>query len=150
MKLDKIDQQILSLLQKDAQRPFTEIAEQVCVSPGTVHVRMRKLKEAGIVTGSTLKINYATLGFDIKAFLGIYLEKSGLYDDVVGQLREIPEILSIDYTTGDYSIFVKIICRDTNHLREVLHDKIQQVKGIDRTETIISLEETLDREINLR
>ncbi len=149
MTLDEIDHKIISLLQEDAQRPYTEIAERVCVSPGTVHVRMRKLKQSGIVTGSTLKLDYSKLGYDIKAFLGIYLEKSGLYDDVVDQLRDIPEILSIDYTTGDYSIFVKIICRDTNHLREVLHDKIQQVRGIDRTETIISLEETLDREVKL-
>jgi len=110
---------------------------------------MNKMEEAGIVEKTTVKINYAKLGFDITAFIGIYLEKSALYDKVVARLKEIPEITSIHYTTGNYSMFVKIHCRDTNHLKEVLHDKMQQVEGIDRTETMISLEESLDRNLKL-
>lgn len=110
---------------------------------------MAKLEEAGIVEKTTLKLNYARLGYDITAFIGIFLEKSALYDKVVAKLKEIQEITSIHYTTGNYSMFVKIHCRDTNHLKEVLHDKMQQVDGIERTETMISLEESLDRNLTL-
>ena len=104
---------------------------------------------AGIIEKTTLKVNYAKLGFDIMAFIGIYLEKSALYEQVLAKLKDIWEITSIHYTTGNYSMFVRIHCRDTNHLKIVLHDKIQQVEGIERTETMISLEESLDRNLNL-
>ena len=147
--IDKTDLKILEILIQDAKRPFTEVAKKVFVSQGTVHVRMNKLQEAGIVEKTTLKINYAKLGFDITAFIGIYLEKSALYEQVLAKLKEIPEVTNIHYTTGNYSMFVKIHCRDTNHLKEVLHDKMQQVEGIERTETMISLEESLDRSVIL-
>jgi Lrp/AsnC family transcriptional regulator for asnA, asnC and gidA len=147
--VDNVDLKILEILRDDAKKPFTEVARKVHVSQGTVHVRMNKMEEAGIVEKTTVKINYAKLGFDITAFIGIFLEKSALYDKVVARLKEIPEITSIHYTTGNYSMFVKIHCRDTNHLKEVLHDKMQQVDGIERTETMISLEESLDRHLNL-
>ncbi len=148
-KLDDIDYKILSILTNNAQLPYTEVANRVFVSGGTVHVRMKKMEKMGIIRGSQLNIDYSKLGFDIKAFLGIYLKESALYDEVVEQLSKIHEIISIDYTTGTYSMFCKIICRDTNHLREVLHDKIQKVSGIDRTETIISLDETISRNVKL-
>lgn len=147
--IDKTDLRILDILVKDAKRPFTEVAKKAFVSQGTVHVRMNKMEEAGILEKTTLRINYAKLGFDITAFIGIYLEKSALYDKVLTKLKDIPEIVSIHYTTGNYSMFLKIHCRDTNHLKEVLHDKMQQVEGIERTETMISLEESLDRNLKL-
>jgi len=146
---DNTDRKILDILVKDAKKPYTEVARLVHVSQGTVHVRMNKLVEAGVVDRTTLKINYARLGYDITAFIGIYLEKSALYDEVLEKLKGIPEITSIHYTTGNYSMFVRIHCRDTNHLKEVLHDRMQQVPGIDRTETMISLEESLDRPFTL-
>ncbi len=148
-EIDNTDLKILEILRDDAKKPFTEVARKVNVSQGTVHVRMNKLEEAGIVEKTTLKLNYAKLGYDITAFIGIFLEKSALYDKVVARLKQIQEITSIHYTTGNYSMFVKIHCRDTNHLKEVLHDKMQQVDGIERTETMISLEESLDRNLNL-
>ncbi|MBL7839986.1 MAG: Lrp/AsnC ligand binding domain-containing protein [Cyclobacteriaceae bacterium] len=148
-EIDNTDLKILEILRDDAKKPYTEVARRVNVSQGTVHVRMTKLEEAGIVEKTTLKLNYAKLGYDITAFIGIFLEKSALYDKVVAKLKEIQEITSIHYTTGNYSMFVKIHCRDTNHLKEVLHDKMQQVDGIERTETMISLEESLDRNLNL-
>lgn len=148
-EIDNTDLKILEILRDDAKKPFTEVARRVNVSQGTVHVRMTKLEEAGIVEKTTLKLNYARLGYDITAFIGIFLEKSALYDKVVAKLKQIDEITSIHYTTGNYSMFVKIHCRDTNHLKEVLHDKMQQVDGIERTETMISLEESLDRNLNL-
>lgn len=148
-EIDKTDLKILEILTEDAKKPFTEVAKKVFVSQGTVHVRMNKMEEAGIIEKTTLRVNYAKLGYDITAFIGIYLEKSALYDKVLAKLKDIPEITNIHYTTGNYSMFIKIHCRDTNHLKEVLHDKMQQVEGIDRTETMISLEESLDRSLKL-
>jgi len=148
-EIDNTDLKILEILMQDAKRPYTEVARKVNVSQGTVHVRMNKMADAGILEKTTLRINYARLGYDITAFIGIYLEKSALYDKVLAKLKDIPEITSIHYTTGNYSMFVKIHCRDTNHLKEVLHDKMQQVEGIERTETMISLEESLDRNLKL-
>jgi Lrp/AsnC family transcriptional regulator, regulator for asnA, asnC and gidA len=149
LELDNTDYKILEILMQDAKKPYTEVAKRANVSQGTVHVRMGKMESAGIIEKTTLRINYAKLGFDITAFIGIYLEKSALYEQVLAKLKDIWEVTSIHYTTGNYSMFVKIHCRDTNHLKIVLHDKIQQVEGIERTETMISLDESLDRSLNL-
>jgi Lrp/AsnC family transcriptional regulator for asnA, asnC and gidA len=148
-KIDGTDLKILSLLLEDAHLPYTEIGKRVHVSGGTVHVRMKKLEQLGIVKGAHLLIDQARLGWDISAFLGIYLDKSSLYEEVAIQLEKIPEVVNIHYTTGIYSIFAKIVCRDTEHLRQVLHDKIQRVSGIQRTETFISLEERIARSVPL-
>ncbi len=145
LKLDDVDLKILSFLMQDAQMSYTEIAKHVYVSGGTVHVRMKKMQQLGVVVGSELRIDFTKLGYDIKAFLGIFLEKSAFYNDVIKQLKQIPEIVSVDYTTGNYSMFALMYCKDTNHLRDVLHDKIQKVQGIERTETIISLSEDIKR-----
>lgn len=149
LEIDNTDLKILNLLMQDANMAYTDIGKRIFVSGGTVHVRMNKLRQMGIVRGSQLVIDYAKLGWDISAFLGIYLDKSSLYEAVAEQLKTIPEVVNIHYTTGIYSIFAKIVCRDTGHLREVLHDKIQRVNGIQRTETFISLEESVNRPIPL-
>jgi Lrp/AsnC family transcriptional regulator, regulator for asnA, asnC and gidA len=149
LELDEVDKQILAILMKNAKTPYTDIAKTIHVSGGTVHVRMNKLEQMGIVTGATLSIDYTKLGYDISAFLGIYLDKSSLYDEVSDQLAKIPEIVAAHYTTGIYSIFAKIICRDTAHLKEVLHDKIQKINGIQRTETFISLQESINRPVSI-
>ena len=148
-KIDSTDLKILALLLEDANLPYTEIGKRVFVSGGTVHVRMNKLKEMGIVKGAQLTVDYKKLGWDISAFLGVYLDKSSLYEEVADQLEQIPEVVNIHYTTGIYSIFAKIVCRDTQHLRQVLHDKIQKVSGIQRTETFISLDERTTRPLPL-
>ena len=148
-EIDNIDLKILELLIKNAKKPYTEVAKMAHVSAGTVHIRMAKMEESGIVSGTTLDLDATKLGYDITAFIGIYLEKSSLYDEVFNQLKKIPEITNIHYTTGNYSMFVKIYCRDTSHLKEMLHDKIQKVKGIARTDTILSLEESLNRHLQL-
>ena len=147
-EIDNVDLKILNILMEDAKIPYTEVAKRVFVSGGTVHVRMKKLEEMGIVTGTTLKMDYSKLGFDVTCFMGIYLLKSSLYDSVVNNLKEIPEIVKVHYTTGNYNIFIKIHCKDTRHLKDVLHDKIQKVEGIERTETFISLEESLNRHLS--
>jgi Lrp/AsnC family transcriptional regulator for asnA, asnC and gidA len=147
--LDKLDYKILEILMKNAELSYKEISSQLFVSPGTVHVRVKKMKEMRVIKGTQIMVDYDKLGFDIAAFLGIYLDKSSLYDDVATQLTSIPEVVGVHYTTGLYNIFAKIICRDTTHLREVLHDKIQNISGIQRTETFISLQESIDRPIQI-
>ena len=143
--IDRIDREIISIMLEDAKTSYAEIGQQLFVSGGTVHVRLKKLMEQGIIKGSKLKVDYTKLGFGIVSFLGIFLEKSNMYDGVVAQLKEIPEVVSAHYTTGNYSIFAKIMCKDTNHLRTVLSEKIQQIEGIQRTETFISLDESINR-----
>lgn len=133
----------------NANKPYTEVARLVNVSGGTVHVRMRKMEEAGVIKGSALIIDHPKVGLDLTAFLGIYLAKSSLYDQVFSQLKAIDEVTTIHYTTGNYNMFVRIHCRNTNHLKDLLHDKIQPIEGIVRTETIISLDESLNRPVQL-
>lgn len=148
-EIDNVDLKILSILQQNAKKPYTEVAKLAYVSSGTVHVRMNKLEKLGIVNGTSLDLNLAKLGYDISAFLGVYLAKSSLYDKVAEQLIAIPEITSIHYTTGNYSMFIRIYAKSTDHLKNILHDKIQAVNGIERTETFITLEETLSRSVIL-
>jgi Lrp/AsnC family transcriptional regulator for asnA, asnC and gidA len=148
-EIDNTDLKILSLLMQDATMPYTEVGKSAFVSAGTVHVRMKKMEQMGIVKGSQLIIDYSKIGYDITAFIGIYLRESSLYDEVVKDLIKVPEVLSMNYTTGNYSIFAKIICRDTQHLMKLLHDKVQKIKGIERTETFISLQESVNRQVAL-
>ena len=147
---DNLDLQILSILMEDATIPYTEIAKKLIVSGGTIHVRMKKMQDLDIIKGSHLMIDPQKIGYDICAFLGIFLEKGSQYKDDVENLRNIKEIVELHYCTGLYSMFAKIICRDTNHLRHVLNEDIQGVKGIQRTETFISLEESIKRQITLQ
>ncbi len=149
MEIDEIDRKILSVLMHNAKLPYTEVAKEVHVSGGTVHVRMKKMEEMGIIKGFQLVIDPTKLGYDITAYLGIYLEKSSYYEEVIKALRDIPEMVSAHYTTGNYSIFARIVCRDTKHLLEILHNKVQKISGIQRTETFISLEENINRPLNL-
>lgn len=143
--LDHIDLDILTILSKDAKTSYAEIGKRLFVSGGTVHVRIKKLMDAGIIKGSKLDIDFTKLNFDIIAFLGIYLQQSQLYNSVADELAKIQEVVEAHYTTGGYSIFAKVICADTEHLREVLSEKIQKIKGIERTETFISLQESINR-----
>jgi Lrp/AsnC family transcriptional regulator, regulator for asnA, asnC and gidA len=149
LEIDNLDIQILSYLMNDATTPYTEIAKKLIVSGGTIHVRMKKMEDMGIIKGSNLIIDAQKIGYDVCAFLGIFLEKGSIYKDAVEQLKKVKEIVELHYTTGAYSMFAKIICRDTNHLRSVLNDSIQAIEGIQRTETFISLEESIKRQIEL-
>ncbi len=149
IELDEIDSKILSILAKDAKLSYSEIGKKLFVSPGTVHVRVKKLTDSKLIKAVRADLNYSNLGFDITAFLGIYLEKSNMYESVKAELKKIPEVIDAHYTTGNYSIFAKIICKDTEHLRDILSKQLQNIKGIQRTETFISLEETLSRPLIL-
>lgn len=145
LELDDTDHQIISIMLDDAKTSYADIGQKLFVSGGTVHVRLKKLTEQSVITGYKLKVDFSKLGFDIIAFIGIFLEKSQFYPDVIKALKEIPEIVSAHYTTGNYSIFARVMCKDTDHLREVLSNKIQKIEGIQRTETFISLEESINR-----
>ena len=142
-ELDDLDRKILALLMENAKRPYTEMGAKLFVSGGTIHVRMNKLIAAGVVKGTSLQIDPAKIGYDITAFLGVFLKSSGLYGNATDYLTNIPEIISAHYLTGNYSIFLKVVCRDTDHLRETLA-RIQAYEGIQRTETFISLEESIN------
>lgn len=145
INIDDTDVKLLSILMMESKTSYAEIGKQLFISSGTVHLRIKKLTEAGIIRGNSLIVDYTKLGFDITSFLGIYLEKSSLYDAVSSALKQIPEVTGAHYTTGVYSIFAKIVCRDTQHLRDVLSNKIQKIQGIQRTETFISLHESINR-----
>lgn len=149
LDFDEVDKKILAVLMKNANTPYTDIAKQIRVSGGTVHVRMNRLEELGVVIGSSISLDFTKLGFDVTAFIGIHLESSSMFESVSDQLKFIPEIVAANYTTGAYGIFAKVICRDTPHLRTVLHDKIQKINGVQRTETFISLQECINRPLDI-
>lgn len=148
-EIDNVDLDILSILMKDANTPYTDIGKKIYVSAGTIHVRMKKLEEMKVVRGATLLIDAEKLGYDITAFVGVYLDKGSNYRKVIKELEKIPEVVEAYYTTGVYSSFLKIVCRNTQHLRDVINDKIQPIEGIQRTETILSLEESIKRHVKL-
>ena len=133
----------------DAEISYADLGKQLFVSGGTIHVRIKKLEELGIVRGKRLAVDMKVLGYDVIAFIGIYLEKSSLYDSVADALQKIPQIVRLNYTTGNYSMFAEIVCKDIQQLRYVLHDELQKIKGIERTETFISLEESFSRNVRV-
>jgi Lrp/AsnC family transcriptional regulator for asnA, asnC and gidA len=147
LNLDKLDLQIIQIMMEDAGISYADLGKQLFVSGGTIHVRIKKLQEIGIVKGTKLNVDLRLLGYDITAFVGIFLEKSSLYDQVAEDLKKIPEIVRLNYTTGNYSMFLEVVARDINQLKFVLHDQLQKIKGIERTETLISLEESFNRHV---
>ena len=149
LNLDNLDLQIIQHMMDNAEISYADLGKKLGVSGGTIHVRIKKLEELGVSKGNRLAIDHKMLGYDVIAFLGIYLEKSSLYDQVARDLKEIPEIVRLNYTTGNYSMFCEIMCKDIAQLRNVLHDRLQKIKGIDRTETFISLDESFDRNIRV-
>lgn len=148
-QIDSVDRAILGYLLQDSRMAFTEIAKNLLVSPGTIHQRMKKMEDAGIVEKATLRMNPGLLGFDIVAFLGLHLSK-GAYDHVIAELKKVDEVVEAHYTTGAYGIFMKMVCKNTAHLREVLKTKIQAIEGIEKTETMISMEAGIDRGLSLK
>ena len=146
-QIDKLDKKILSVISKNARIPYLEVARICNVSGAAIHQRMQRLFDNGIIIGSELKIDRKLIGYTTCAFLGIYLEKAALYKEVMSSLEKIPEIVECHYTTGNYSIFIKIITKDNDHLKEIIADELQTINGIARTESFISLDEILSRQI---
>lgn len=147
--IDGIDKQILRDLMEDARTPILEIARNVGISGAAIHQRLRKLEKSGLISGSKFIINPKILGYTTMAFVGIYLDKAMNNPDAVRHLKKIPEVLECHYTTGNWSVFVKILCKDNEHLMHVLNKEIQTIEGVSRTETFISLDQQIDRQIKI-
>lgn len=147
--VDGIDKIILKYLLKDARTPIQVLAKACGISGAAVHQRLKKLEKADVISGSQILLNPKILGYKTLAFIGIYLDKAMRNPEAVKQLKNIPEVVECHYTTGNWSIFAKLLCRDNEHLMELLNKKIQSVEGVSRTETFISLREQMNRQIAL-
>ncbi|MFY8098326.1 MAG: Lrp/AsnC family transcriptional regulator [Flavobacterium sp.] len=149
IEIDGIDKEILRDLMEDARKPILQIANKIGISGAAIHQRLKKLEQAGVISGSKYVVDNKVLGYKTMAFVGIYLEKASSNPEVVRELKKIPEVLEAHYTTGNWSILTKIICQDNEHLMNLLNKKIQIIKGVSRTETFISLEQQIERQIQL-
>ena len=147
--IDELDKNILTSMMQGEGLSYAELGKKLFVSPGTIHVRIKKMQSLGIIKKEYVAVDYHKLGYDVTAFLGIYLDKSSMYDDVLNKLNKIAEVVEAHYTTGNYSMFAEIVCKDITQLRYVLHDQLQKIKGIERTETFISLEESFSRNVKV-
>lgn len=149
VKIDGIDKKILRYLIQDARRPILEIARNIGISGAAIHQRLRKLEKSGLLVGSNFVINPKVLGYTTMAYIGIFLDKAMSNPSAVKQLEKIPEVLECHYTTGNWSILIKVLCKDNEHLMFLLNKKIQQIEGVSRTETFISLEQQINRQISI-
>jgi Lrp/AsnC family transcriptional regulator for asnA, asnC and gidA len=147
--IDGIDKKILRALMEDARTPILEIARQVGISGAAIHQRLRKLEGSELISGSKFVINPKALGYTTMAFIGIFLDKASSNPDAVKQLKKVSEVLECHYTTGNWSILIKVLCKDNEHLMHLLNKEIQSIKGVSRTETFISLEQQIDRQIKI-
>ena len=149
LHIDGIDKIILKELINDARTPILSIARKVGISGAAIHQRLRKLEVSGLVSGSNLVLNPKVLGYKTLAFVGIFLDSASKYSAAIKRLKEIPEVVESHYTTGNYAVFIKILCRDNEHLMNLLNKEIQSIKGVARTETFISLDQQIKRQIQL-
>ncbi|MBZ9650756.1 Lrp/AsnC family transcriptional regulator [Psychroflexus montanilacus] len=145
--IDETDRKILNILSTDAKASLKYLGNVCHMSPTAVHLRLKKLEEQKIITGSKSMIDTYQLGYQTQSFIGIYFNKANIYRTVSKALLEINEVVECNYTTGNFSLLVKVVCRDNKHLTEVLSNKIQTIDGVARTETFICLEQTFTREI---
>lgn len=146
-KIDALDKKILSILSKNARMPFKDVATECNVSRAAIHQRVQRLIEIGVILGSAFNINPKALGYNTCTYVGITLERGNMYREVAKQIALIPEIVECHYTTGSYTMLVKLYARDNEQLMELLNDKLQNINGVVSTETLISLEQSIKREI---
>jgi Lrp/AsnC family transcriptional regulator for asnA, asnC and gidA len=146
-QIDSLDRKILSIIKKNARTPFLEVGRACDVSGAAVHQRVQRLIKEGVITSAEFVLDPNKVGYHTCAYIGIFLEKASLYKDVARQLEQIPEIVECHYTTGNYSVFIKIYAKNNDHLRKILTENLQAISGISRTETFISLEETFKRQL---
>ncbi|MFW6389164.1 MAG: Lrp/AsnC ligand binding domain-containing protein [Marinilabiliaceae bacterium] len=147
LQIDSLDKKILSMITHNARIPFLEVARECNVSGAAIHQRIQRLMNMGVIKGSEFILNPAKIGYHTCAFIGIFLKKASLFDKVVKMLEEIPEVVECHYTTGEYAMFVKIFAQSNEHLKRILHDRLQNIPGISATETIISLDESFKRQL---
>jgi Lrp/AsnC family transcriptional regulator for asnA, asnC and gidA len=146
-QIDGLDKKILSILTKNARIPFLEVARACNISGAAVHQRVQRLIKSGIISGSQYNVNPKMLGFKTCAFIGIFLDNAALFNSVSEKLAKISEITQCHYITGQWAMFVEVYSRDNEHLRVILADKIQSITGVSRTETFISLDVLIDRQM---
>ena len=147
--IDGLDKIILKALMKDARKSINEVAKTAGISGAAVHQRLKKLEISGLISGSQMVLNPKILGYKTMAFIGIYLDKAMRNQETVKQLEKIPEVIECHYTTGNWSILIKLLCEDNEHLMTLLNHKIQTIEGVSRTETFISLNQQIKRQIQL-
>ncbi len=152
VKLDLLDKKILELISVNARMPFKDVAAECGVSRAAIHQRVQKLIESEVITGSGFYVNPEKLGYTTCTFIGIKIEKGVLYKQVVEEIKKIPEVVECHCTTGQYYIFIKMYAKDNNQLMDLLSNKIQTITGVNSTETLISLDQTIKRQvpINIR
>ena len=146
-RIDALDKKILSILAKNARMHFKDVAAECGVSRAAIHQRVQRLMDIGVIYGSAFNINPKSLGYTTCTYVGITLERGNMYREVASQLNLIPEIVECHYTTGSYTMLVKLYARDNEQLMELLNDKLQNIDGVVSTETLISLEQSIKREI---
>lgn len=146
-KIDRLDKKILSILSKNARMPFKDVAAECNVSRAAIHQRVQHLTEDGVITGSKFDVDPKSLGFSTCTYVGITLEKGSMYKSVVESLDHIPEIVECHFTTGPYTMLVKLYAKDNGQLMDLLNNQMQQIPGVVATETLISLEQSIKREI---
>jgi len=149
LKIDGIDKQILIELTTNSRTPILEISRKIGISGAAIHQRIKKLNDSGLIAGHQLKINPKVLGYSTLAFIGVYFDKAERNSDAIKKMKTIPEILECHYTTGNWSVLIKIICKNNEHLMTLLNKQIQSIEGVSRTETFISLEQQIDRQISI-
>ena len=146
-KVALLDRKILRVISVDARRSFKEIAEQCGVSRAAIHQRVVRMFDRGTITGSGYQINPKYLGFGTCSYIGIRLEKGSMYNAVVQELMKIPEVVECHFTTGPYTMLIKLYSRENGHLKDLLNDRIQEIPGVNSTDTMISLEQSIQRNI---
>ena len=146
-KIDNLDKKILSILSKNARIPFKDVAAECGVSRAAIHQRVQHLIEGNVIMGSGFDVNPKSLGYHTCTYVGLTLERGSMYKDVVERLQHIPEVVECHFTTGPYTMLIKLYARDNQHLMELLNDKIQNIHGVTATETLISLDQSMNREI---
>ena len=146
-KIDNLDRKILQIVMHNARIPSKDVALECGVSRAAIHQRIQRMIDLNIITGSGYHVNHKALGYSTCTFIGVNLERGAMYRDVVPELEKIPEIVECHFTTGPYSIFIKLFARDNEHLMDLLNNKIQMIPGITGTETLISLDHSIRREI---
>ena len=146
-KIDTLDKKILNILSKNARMPFKDVAAECGVSRAAIHQRVQRLIEIGVILGSSFNINPKSLGYTTCTYVGITLERGNMYRDVSQQIAMIPEVVECHYTTGSYTMLIKLYAKDNEQLMELLNDKLQNINGVVSTETLISLEQSIKREV---
>ena len=146
-KIDNLDKKILSILSKNARIPFKDVAAECGVSRAAIHQRVQRLIDNGVILGSGFDINPKSLGYNTCTYVGLNLERGSMYKSVVQQLVDIPEIVECHFTTGPYTMLLKLYARDNEQLMDLLNNKLQGIPGVVSTETLISLEQSIKREI---